>query len=255
MPYKEGEDYFQYNHPSVLKNQASVSHDSFQKRTRIFVGGLGPREVRKQSRSLIVGSPPPFAVIPGDAAGDDAAGNDVAEDNSEDSDSDASDSDGSDSDDSAEGSVTSEPSAENLAAGPLAAGSSTVGEWGSRANRHGHRRSTTLNQPHQKRMPFFVTSMMARRRPAMRRRRSSKNAVGPGPSKLRSEVHFDSEDASKDSKQGQPRPQSQVKDAEVENKFVDQSKPVEENKEEYCEPEQKETESKEKLQGMSQRHN
>lgn len=253
MSYKEGAGYVQYGHPAVLKKASSANdHGSFQKRTRIFVGGLGPKQARKKSSPRTLGSPPPFAAIPGDAAGDDAGDDAVGDDNVENSgsESDSSDSDGSDSDDSVEGSVTSDQSAEGLPAGP-----STVGDWAGRGTRFGHRRTTTLAQQHQRRMPF-VASMMARRRPAMRRRKSSKNAVGP--SKLRSEVRFDSEDVSEDSKQDQPGPQldCQAQTAELEGKTVEQSKPVEEEEEAKAgapDPEKKETglSDAEKLQGIS----
>lgn len=228
MSNTEGEE---NGHPSILKKPNSTNkHGSFQKRTRIFVGGLGERQIRKPSSPLTPGSPPPFAAIPGDAAGDDPAdymaagymaagysgsGDSIAEDLA--------------AGNLATGDLDSGSSpAENTAIGNVSTGNST---GGSKSSRSGHRRAT-LPQHHQKRSPFFVASMMAKRRPVMPRRKSSKTA---GLSKLRSEVRFDPEDVSaKGPKQGQ--------DAEKEDnpEPVEQPKtPLAENETETRVPEQK----------------
>ncbi|KAK5673859.1 hypothetical protein LTS12_029685, partial [Elasticomyces elasticus] len=50
MSNTEGEE---NGHPSILKKPNSTNkHGSFQKRTRIFVGGLGERQIRKPSSPL-----------------------------------------------------------------------------------------------------------------------------------------------------------------------------------------------------------
>lgn len=258
--YKEGEDYVQYGHSSILKKyNAATNGMSLHKRTRIFIGGLGPKQIRHPSSPLTPGSPPPFAAIPGDAAGDDADGDDAAGDlgsegsNSGDSDSESSDSDGSGSDGSdSGGSVAGEPPAEDLGARDTATENLTSGSWtgGGRGNRYGHRRTATIPQHPHKRLPFFVASMMARRRPMMRRRKSSKAA---GPSKLRSEVRFDSEDVSaEDSKQTQVQTEDQEEDKPVELS----KSPLEESKTEAEArvPEQKEAglgDADQKPKGMS----